>query len=150
MPRQRLDGVDHLAVRLRLQQIAARAGVQHLGDQLVAVVHGEHQHFGRRAGAADLARRLDAVEDRQRDIEDRDVRLVLDGEFDRLASIARLGADGEVRIALDQRSQATTNYDVVIGQQDTQRHHSPLVRPAHFPGTNIAQNSNKHQTRLDW
>lgn len=38
---------DQILLRIRLEKICARAGLQQLADQDVAVVHREDQYFGR-------------------------------------------------------------------------------------------------------
>ena len=58
--------------------------------------------------------------------------LCFDGELDGIASVAGLGADGEVRLRLEQRPQATANDDVVICQQNP--HHHLGLDPPPSPG----------------
>src|SRR5829696_5742872 len=45
VPREALHGEDELARCFRLQEIPPRACREHLADQLLALMHGEHQHL---------------------------------------------------------------------------------------------------------
>src|SRR5215213_1812269 len=101
MPRERADGIYDLLVRFRFQQVSSCSSVEDFADQLVTVVHREHQHFGGWCASADLSGRLDPVEDRERNIEHGDVGLVLEGEIDSIAPIARLSAHDEVGAGLE-------------------------------------------------
>ena len=66
------------------------------GDQFFALVHREHHHFGERRAAAYLARGFDPVQRGQRNVDNGDVGLVLEGEFNGFATVLSLTADKKV------------------------------------------------------
>ena len=70
----------------------------------------------------DLPRCFDAIEERHRDVENRDVGGVLLSQSDGLASVARLGDHLPVRAFLQHLAQALADQRVVISQENPKGH----------------------------
>ena len=85
----------------------------------------------------DLPRRLDAVQQRHRDVEDRDVGLVLLGQAHRLAAVARLGDDLPVGPLLEHLAQPLADDGVIVGEEDAKRRHRQPACRVRFVGTPI-------------
>ena len=73
-----------------------------------------------------MSRRLDPVEEWQRDIEHRNIRFVLERKLDGLAAVTRLGTHDKVGARLQQRTQTAPDNQVIIGKDDTD--HAPPQR----------------------
>src|SRR5205085_3751071 len=117
--------IDDLLVTFRLEKISTRTRMKGFADELVAVVHGEYQDLGIRRALANVTRCLHPVEKRERDIEDRDIRLMLEHEVDRLPAVTCFGAHDEVRTRFEQRAQSAPDNQMIISQNDTEQRHSP-------------------------
>jgi hypothetical protein len=62
-----------------------------------------------------LPRGLDPADDRQRDIEHRDVRLMMERKLHRLATVTRFRAHLEFLTRFEKRAQAAPDNRVVVG-----------------------------------
>ena len=100
----------------RLHEVAEDARLDRAGDELLLAVGGQH-HDRDRPLVEDPLRRLDPVELRHLHVHDRELRLVLAGERDRLLAVARLG-DDLVAGALEQVAQVEPDDRLVFGDQD--------------------------------
>ena len=100
----------------RLGDVAEDAGADRALDVRPVGVRGQHDHRERPL-RVDAPRRLDTVETRHLQIENRDVRLGGAGELDRLEPVARLGADDEA-LGLEDLLEVETNDRLVLGDQD--------------------------------
>ena len=70
---ERLDSRKQMAVRIRLQKVTTRSSLEQIQDQGLVVVHREDENLGPRQFGPNLPRCLDAVEDRQRIVDDGDI-----------------------------------------------------------------------------
>jgi hypothetical protein len=80
-------------------------------------VHAQDEHS--RAGQAtdDLARHLDAVQQRHADVQHDDVRVVIDSFLDRRSSVACFCDDRPLWLILEQLPQSLPHQDMIIGEQ---------------------------------
>jgi hypothetical protein len=78
---------------------------------------------------ANLARCLDAADNRQIDVDDDDIRLLSTGEADSFAPIAGLPADIEVATGTEQSTQTSSNVDAIVGDEDVDHDSSNPGRP---------------------
>ena len=76
---------------------------------------------------ADLAGRVDAVQDGKLTVEDGDIRLGLDGEVDCLPTVLGLGDDLPSGLAAQDGAQPGADHVMVVGDQDA-RHVLPSDR----------------------
>src|SRR4051794_17432310 len=125
--------LDEVAVGDRLEHVAGGAGAQRLVEVLLGVVHRQDQHAQPGAPPAQLVGGAQAAHARHRDVEDREVDVVLERALDRLGAVAGLGDDPQVGLRVEDEPQAATHDDVVVGEQDSgrQRYH----RPSSLTGT---------------
>ena len=91
-----MDRRQQVLLAERLDEVAEDAGLDGPRDELVLAVGRQH-HDRDRPLVEDPAGRLDPVQARHLDVEDRHVRLLRARELDRLLAVARLGADLEPR-----------------------------------------------------
>ena len=66
----------------------------------------------------DLLRGLDSIELRHADIENGDLRMMFGDKLDGFPPIARLGDDFEIRLLIEQQTQARPNDGVIVSEQD--------------------------------
>src|SRR5581483_8021152 len=130
LPAHRLpDGLDDVLVGVRLEDVAGRAGPERLEQELLAVVHREHQQLELRLALAQLLGRLDAGRLRHRDVEDRDVDVLAHRLLHRLGAVLGFGDDLEVGLRVEHAPQARADDRVVVGDEDARherdRHQSP-------------------------
>ena len=69
-----------------------------------------------------MASCLNAIDDWQIDIDDDDVWLLLSGEVDGFAPIARLRADVEIAAGVKKSTQTASNNNAIVGQEDADHH----------------------------
>jgi len=81
-------------------------------------VHGKDQDFGPGGACPDLPCCLDAVEERQRIVEDGDIRFALDGFANRVPTVGDLCNNLPVRVGFEDLSQTRSNHFMVVGNQD--------------------------------
>ncbi len=112
-----LDGLQQLGRGRALEQVAADAGLERAEDVLLVGVHGEDDHLRLREEAAELTRRLDAVQERHRDVHDDDVREGAAGLLDRLLAVLGGADDGDPLMRLEQGENAFADDRVIVGQQ---------------------------------
>ena len=79
-------------------------------------MHGQENRSGARALDADLSGGIDAVEQRHRDIEQRNVGMTLASHVHGFAAVASFGGNFESFLQKDSL-QAVANHGVVIGNQ---------------------------------
>src|SRR4051812_2954639 len=118
--------MDEVAVGRRLQHVAGGAGAQRLEQELLVLVHREHERPHLSAPAREFARGLQAGHARHGDVEDREVDVVLEGALHRLRAVADLVDDPEVGLGVEQVAQAVEHDRVVVREK-----HSGDQRDAH-------------------
>jgi hypothetical protein len=124
------DFVDRLVEDFRrgmLLQNTRHANCGHALDIFVIGVRGENDHFSRGVGRENLARRMEAVEHRHRDVYENDIGPKSRRHLHRLATIPRLH---NVEMAPDpqQPAQTQAHHRVVIRQQDGDFLHPPPLQ----------------------
>src|SRR3972149_7022904 len=113
-----LDAEQELVYLRLLDDVAVGAGLQGAGDVLVLHVAGEHEDFGLGQAAADLTRRLDAVEAGHDRVHEDDVGLDLLGDLDGLAAVGGLADDLEAGLGLEHGAQRLAGDGGVVGEED--------------------------------
>jgi hypothetical protein len=121
MSGQRLNRLNNLLVRRRLQQVAARASTECLPQEVLVVLRGENEDLCAWRLLANLPCRLDAVDLGQVDIDDDDIRLLLNRKIDSLAPVTCFSADLEIVVRLKKSTQTVPNDNVIVGQKNA--HH---------------------------
>ena len=111
------DALDEQAGCVGFHDERAGAGDEHLADEPGGVVHGQNKDLGLGAEFADLTGGLDSVEFRHREVEDRDVGLVLGGEGNGLATVPGFGADGPLSAYGEDLAKPLTNQFVIVGDE---------------------------------
>src|SRR3954447_6262316 len=102
---QRLDRGDQEAAGVGLEEKSAGAGLEHIPDEGIRIVHREDQDLDSRKPRADLPRRLNAVERRQSKIENGDVRAGSESKLDGLFAVGSFRNDLPTRLRLQNRAQ---------------------------------------------
>jgi hypothetical protein len=120
-PRQRLDRLHDPVVGFPPENIAAGTGINRVADFVRAVLQREDHDLGSRRFPADLARDFDAVQLRQRDVENGDVRLVQQRKFERITAVVCFRADFEILTCFEKSTQTTAHDDGAVCKQDA--HH---------------------------
>ena len=101
---QRLNRGDQEAAGVGLEEKSARAGLEHVPDEGIRIVHREDQDLHSRKPGADLPRRLDAVERRKAKIENGDVRAGSESKLDGLFAVGSFRDDLPTRLRLQNRA----------------------------------------------
>ena len=114
---QRLQQLGRLGV---LEQESARARPQGLEDVLVQPeIREDHDaHIVEPLVGDDLPGGFQPVQDGHLDVHQRDVRVVLGRQRDRLPPVSGLGDDLDVVFRLEQRADAAADQHLIVGQQD--------------------------------
>jgi hypothetical protein len=118
-----VDGVEEDAIGFVFEDVAAGAGFDDLLDEVVGLVHGEDENFGGGRGFADMAGGFDAVEERHADVEDGDVRFVLRGFFDGVATVGGFGANLPAGSRFEESAEASADDGVIIRDQNGEWRH---------------------------
>src|SRR3990172_5978372 len=113
-----LDAEQELVYLRLLDDVAVGAGLQGAGDVLVLHVAGEHEDFGLGQAAADLTRRLDAVEAGHDRVHEDDVGLDLLGDLDGLAAVGGLADDLEAGLGLEHVAERLADDGGGVGDED--------------------------------
>src|SRR5580704_4332737 len=121
MSGQRLNRLNDLLVRRRFQQIAPRAGAECLPQKVFVVLRGENEDLSAWRLLANLPRRLDAVDAGKVDIDNDDIRLLLNRKIHSLAPVNCFSADLEIFVHLKKSTQAASNDNVIVRQKNA--HH---------------------------
>src|SRR5262245_62560200 len=95
-------------------------------------MHAQDQQADRRQATHDLARGLDAVQERHADIQDDDVGLKSERFLDSLTAVAGLGDDFPPGLLLENLAEPLTHQRVIVTDEDTQPTH---VRPRFLPAS---------------
>ena len=124
-PQQRLDPAHQLAQPERLRQVVVRAELQadHLVDLVVAGGQDEDRRL--RTGGAQPAQHLEAVDARQADVEDDEVRGLVRGEVQPL--LAGAGDGDRVPLLLERVLDAARNGELVFDDEDRGGHEGASV-----------------------
>ena len=109
--------MDEVAVGRSLEHVAGGADAQRLEQELLVLVHREHERPQLGAPARQLARGLQAGHARHGDVEDREVDVVLEGPLHRLRAVADLVDDPEVGLGVEQVAQAVEHDGVVVREE---------------------------------
>ena len=118
-PDRDLDRRDQVALLERLDEVGQGAGVARLLDHLALAEGGEDQHAAQLLGGDD-AGRLEPVDARHLDVEDRQVGLQLADQLDRLVAAAGL-ADDHVALLLEGLAEVHADDGLVLGDHDSKR-----------------------------
>src|SRR6266571_3458963 len=113
--RHLLDGLSEVLARLGLEHEPPHPRLDRVRHQALLLKGREHHDLGSRARLDDLARGIDAVQERHHDVEHGDVRLMLPRQLDRRPAIGSLGYDLEA-VPLEQGTHALSEHDVIVGQ----------------------------------
>jgi hypothetical protein len=105
-------------LRVRLEQVSQRAGLEHAPDQDLLVVHGEDQDLGVRLAFSNLPSRLDSIQEWQRIVDHRDVRLGFERLFDGLLAIRGLCNNFPAGMRFEDRTQSRPHNLVIVGNKD--------------------------------
>ena len=89
-----------------LEHVAGRAGLQRLEQELLAVVHREHQQAQLGPALVQLVGGLDAGHARHRDVEDREVDILGERLLDGFGAVLGLCDDLEVGLRVEHPPQA--------------------------------------------
>ena len=115
-----MNGIDQIRRRLGLEHVTLNAGAERLDNVVGFFVHGQENRSGARTLDADLSGGIDAVEQRHRDIEKRDVGVALASHIHGFAAVGSFGGNFESFLQKDS-FQAVANDGVVIGNQYAMR-----------------------------
>lgn len=102
---------------LAVYEVAAGTQPQRLVHDLALAAVRHHQHGSQ---AHQMGQRRDAVDARHPDVQEHDVRAVLDRRVVSLAPVGRLRDDFEVVTALQEHRQARSYDGIVVGDDDAQ------------------------------
>jgi hypothetical protein len=125
-----IDRGEQDAVSVVLEDIAVRARLDDLLNEIIGLVHGEDENFRGGRRFADAPSSLDAIEERHTDIEDGDVGLALGSFFDGVAAVGSFGAHFPSGVRLEESTQTSADHRVVIGDEDAKGCHreTPLIQ----------------------
>ena len=90
---------------------------------LAAAAPPRQEDAGAGAALADLQRRLEPAQARHGDVHHRDIRLELDGPFDRLAPVGGFADDLHVIGEVEERLHAFADDGVIVGEQHANLSH---------------------------
>ena len=128
----RADAVDRardLLLRRVLREIARRARLERPVDELVVGERREQQHARREAVARDGVRDSDAVDLGQAEIDAGDVGQELADLLERLAAVADLRHELELRPGSNGAHDALPEERVVVGDDHSEPGHGAIVTP---------------------
>ena len=120
------DRGDQIALLIRLDEIRQRTGVACLFDHLALAERGQHQHTAD-PFCGDRASRLEAIDARHLDVEDRQIRSQLAHQGDRLVATTGLAND-VVTLFLEGLTQVEANDRLILGDHNTNRHWRQSLR----------------------
>ena len=109
--------VDEVAVGGGLEHVARGSGAQRLEEELLVLVHREHEDPQPGLADGELARRLQAGHAGHRDVEDHEVHVVRERPLDRLRPVVDLGDDAEVGLAVEQLAQPVAHDRMIVGEE---------------------------------
>ena len=111
-----MNGLDQIRRCLRLEYVTLNAGAERLDNVVGFFVHGQQNRPGARTLDVDLSGSIDAVEQRHRDIEQRNVGVALASHIHGFAAVGSFGGNFESFLQKN-ALQAVANHSVVIGNQ---------------------------------
>ncbi len=118
-----VNGGEEDAVGFVFENVASGAGLDDLMNEIIGFVHGEDEDFGGRRGGADTASGFDTVEERHADVKDGDVGFEFGGFVYGFAAIRGFGYDFPATARFKERTEASADDRMVIGDQDAKRMH---------------------------
>src|SRR4051794_2432686 len=113
---------DQVGLSRRLEHVADGADAQRLEEELLVVVHREHQHADLGLVLQDPPRGLQPGELRHRDVEDGEVDVVPLRADHGLRAVLRLRDDREIGLVVEDPAQPGAHERVVVGEQDAGGH----------------------------
>jgi hypothetical protein len=113
----RADRLQQLGGGGLLEEVAPRARLQGPQDVGLIGIHREDDDLRLRKEPAELARRLDPVQERHRDVHDDDVGEGAPRLLDRLVPVLGGADDGDVVLLLQQRQQSLAHDRVIVGEE---------------------------------
>ena len=131
--RDRPDGVHDLGVGGLLEHVAARAGVERLAQVARVVLHREHEHLCLRSVLPQRRDDLDPALAGHHDVQQHDVRLLLQRLEDGSLGVRRLADGLDVRLGVEHAAQAAAHDGVVVDDEHTD-HHERDLRDERRPG----------------
>ncbi len=124
--------------------------MQRLEEVLLVVVHRQDQDAQVRQQAGQLARGLQPGQPRHRDVQDRQVRLLLARQADRLRAVAGLGHHRQVRFVVEDQPDTATDQRVVVGEHDPHGHPAGLPRRDDAAGPRCRRARCRVHQRVRW
>src|SRR5688500_4422575 len=118
--RDRRDAANKIRVGGILEQVPARAGLERRRDERLLSVHAQDEHTGLRQPANNLARCLDAAQQRHGYVEDDDVGLQCEGKTYRFASVRRLAHNFPAFLRFENLAQALPHNRVIVAEENSQ------------------------------
>ena len=113
-----LDRIDQMPIGIRLEEIAARTSHEYVLNERIVVVHGKDQDLGAGGVCPDLPCCLDAVEERQRIVEDSDIGFGFGDFANRIPTVSYFCNNLPLRVGFEDLSQTRSNHFMVVGNQD--------------------------------
>src|SRR5215470_8994212 len=110
--------------RLRLDDVPLDAGAHGLEHVVIVGMHRQQDRARPRADLQDLARGVEPIQERHREVEHGDVRATLSGLTQRLLAVPGLG-DDRVAFALQQSLESLPDDCVVVSEENPIRHCLP-------------------------
>src|SRR5579884_410581 len=110
--------VDDVLVGVGLEDVAGGAGLERFEEELLAVVHREHEQLQLRLALVQLCGCLDPGRLRHRDVEDHEIDVRGHRFLHRFGPIRGFGDDLEVGLGVEDALQAGADDRVVVGDQD--------------------------------
>jgi hypothetical protein len=130
----RMDGFHHLVEGPVFQQIAGCPGAERLNEKTPVGVHRENDDLHGIILRQDLPRRIDAVQERHRDIHHDDIDGLLTRRMHRFTAVIHFGDYLHIRFLVYQHPEPLPEYLVIIGDHDAYlRLFQHIVPPHRFP-----------------
>ncbi len=120
--RHHAQGFQQIHVRGALQNEGARAGANGAHHRVFVVVHREDNDLAFAVKAQDFLRGFDAVQSRQADIHQHQMRAKALGELHRVGAVLRFADDAKFVAAAQDRLNAVAHDLMIIHEEDVERH----------------------------
>src|SRR5258706_56527 len=132
---KRRDRVHEHPARIRLQEVAADAGLDQIAGKIVHFVNGEYKDARGGCGVPDAAGRFQPVHFRHCDIKDDDVGLEFEGPGDGFATRRGLTTDVPASVRFEQPADPASHDLVIVGDENlghaaTQTGSTPRYTPS--------------------
>src|SRR3990172_1019578 len=121
------DGVDDVLGRRILEQEAAGAGAQRLESVFVEIEGGQDEDPRRGLDGDDAPGRLEPVDARHADVQDRHGRPEAPHQADGLGTVGTLADDAQVGLAVEDHPQPGAGQRLIVGDDDVDGHDDPTA-----------------------